>query len=102
VIRSWEVASDLKGNVGHFRLKYDRPEIVDRRPLAPGEGRAFIHVGLGSLTVLGTATVHLTLNPYPEPPGEFRLNADAESMWLRYKGFREDRDLPFICSGRPS
>ena len=101
LIRSWEVASDLKGNRGAFRLKYERPEIIDRRPLEPGENRAYIHVGLGALSIAGTAVVHASLNSYPDPPGEFRLNANAESMWLRYKGYLEGREpllsMAYFC-----
>lgn len=99
-IRSWEVASDLKGNRGAFRLKYDRPEIVDRCPLEPGEGRAYI-TGAGAVSIMGAAIVHVTSNAYPDPPGAFRLNADAESMWLRYKGYLEGREpllsMAYFC-----
>ena len=97
-----EVVNDLRGNRGGFRLKYERPEIVDRCPLEPGEGRAYIYSGVGAVSFMGAAVVHVTSNAYPKPPGEFRLNTDAESMWLRYKGFLEGREpllsMAYFCA----
>ena len=58
------------------------------------------HAG-GYAVVGGTLSFHITRRQYPDPPLAFRLNPDAESMWLRYQGYLDGREplqgMAYFC-----
>lgn len=100
VLRSWEVASDLKSNKGALRFKYDTANVVDRSPPIPGQirGHAIMVQSIGSLEAFGNVTVRINLKQYPLAPGSFRLTPDAETLWLRYTGYTEGKEpLPSMA-----
>ena len=92
-ICNWELDAALTSKLGEFKLKFARPEIVDRRP-TPGEHR----VSAGPIsweftTLVPTVT---TGRPYPKPPVGVSLkrNDDVLLMLSRYKDLCNDRDKP--------
>ena len=103
VLRAWEVDSDLRWNRGQFRFEFDGADIIDRSPIPPGvvRGHASVLAGVGSISAVGTVSFHVTRAHYPEPPGTFRLNPDAESILLRYQGYLGGREpllsMAYFC-----
>ena len=103
VLRAWEVDADLRWNRGQFRFEFDGADIIDRSPIPPGVVRGHAHVLLGaaSVSAVGTVSFHVTRSHYPEPPGTFRLNPDAESILLRYQGYLGGREpllsMAYFC-----
>lgn len=102
VLRAWEVDADLRrGDRGGFRLKFDGANIIDRSPAPLGTVRAHFLATLGEVTLSGRASFHVTRARYPEPPGPFRLTPDAESLWLRYRGYLDGREpllsMAYFC-----
>jgi hypothetical protein len=103
VLRAWEVDADLRWNRGELRFEFDAADIVDRTPLPPGVVRGHAHVllGVAAISAVGTVSVHVTRAHYPEPPGAFRLNPDAESILLRYQGYLAGREpllsMAYFC-----
>ena len=91
-IRNWEFDAGLQHAPGDFRLEFDRSEIVDRQPQA-SEVRASaspirFHFGLSS----PTATVFRVRYPSP-PSGIDSDHPDVQTLYQRYKGFREGKEL---------
>jgi hypothetical protein len=102
VLRAWEVDADLRWNRGELRFEFDGADIIDRSPLPPGVIRGHAHaLGVAAISGVGTVSVHVTRAHYPEPPGTFRLNPDAESILLRYQGYLGGREpllsMAYFC-----
>lgn len=101
-IRAWETLAGIEHYPGDFRLVFERPEVIDRSP-SPNSGNVlsltaqiFSHVHLSA-----QATSHISRDKFPEPPKEFVLSPDAETMYLRYKAYREGREnltaMAYMC-----
>jgi hypothetical protein len=103
VLRAWEVDADLRWNRGELRFEFDGADIIDRSPIPPGviRGHAHMVLGVAAISAIGTVSVHVTRTHYPEPPGTFRLNPDAESILLRYQGYLGGREpllsMAYFC-----
>ena len=91
ILRAWEADADLRWNQGELGFKFDRAEVIDGSPLPPGVIRVHVQ-GAAATFAVGTVSVHVSRNHYPEPPGTFRLNPDAESLLLRYQGYLGGRE----------
>ena len=103
VLRAWEVDADLRWNRAELRFEFDGADIIDRSPRPPGVLRGYAHMlsGVAAISAVGTVSVHVTRAHYPDPPGAFRLNPDAESIWLRYRGYLGGREpllsMAYFC-----
>ena len=100
MLRVWEVDADLRWNRGELRFKFDGADIIDRSPAPPGvvHGRACLVTPGAMVSAVGTVSVHVDRARYPEPPGTFRLNPDAESILLRYQSHLDGREpLPSMA-----
>ena len=99
-IRNWELDAALTSEPNEFKLKFARPEIVDRNP-TPGEHR----VSAGPVFWEFTTSVPTVTKgrPYPKPPVGVSLkhNDDVLVMLGRYEDLRNGRDKPtnvaFFC-----
>ena len=91
-IRNWELDAGLRTH--RFKLRFERPEIVDRNP-TPGKvsaGAAYFNITIPTAQVTVTAVVP----SYPRPPSGLTLdpdNPDVMTMYDRYTGYLEGREL---------
>ncbi len=99
-ISNWELDDALTSKPGEFKLRFVRPEIVDRKPI-PGEHK----VSAGPVfwefsTSVSTVTKG---RPYPKPPVGVSLkrNNDVVIMLDRYEQLFNDRkklvDVAYFC-----
>ena len=89
-IRVWEFDATLKhGNSESFRLVFETPEIIDRRPTP---GRTSMAGRLTAEFSAGTPNLQRQPRAYPEPPSDIALNPDARTMHQRYLGYRSGRE----------
>ena len=89
-IRVWEFDATLKhGNSESFRLVFETPEIIDRRPTP---GRTSMAGRLTAEFSTGTPTLQVQPPAYPEPPSDIALNPDVRTMHQRYLGYRSGRE----------
>ena len=112
-ISNWELDDALTSKPNEFKLKFVRPEIVDRKP-TPGEHR----VSAGPVFWEFTTSVPTVTKgrPYPKPPVGVSLkrNDDVLLMLGRYEDLCNDRDkltnvayfcltmLEKLAGGRPN
>ena len=90
-IRVWEFDATLKhGNSESFRLVFETPEIIDRKPTP---GRISL-AGRGVAIVCSSGSASLQVQPpaYPEPPSDIALNPDVRTMHQRYLGYRSGHE----------
>ncbi len=100
ILRAWEVDADLRLTRGELRFKFEGADIIDRSPAPPGVTHGCAYMVLPGLMVsgIGTVSLHVDRARYPEPPGTFRLDPDAESILLRYHGHLDGREpLPAMA-----
>ena len=96
-IDQWEFEASLRGGPGKFRLRFDRPEIIDRQP-TPGEVSVAAHISAG----IPRLTVSVTVSKeYPSPPWNGAIditNPDVQTMHQRYTGYLQKHEpLPSMA-----
>lgn len=103
-LKAWEVDADLRWNRGELRFVFEGADIIDRSPVPPGQirGQAFMTEGSDVVCMVGTVSVHVTRDQYPDPPPPtFRLNPDAESILFRYREYLDGRvplpEMAYFC-----
>jgi hypothetical protein len=104
-LRAWELDADLRsGVVGAIRFNYQGHITVDRNPLpADDQSPKTLEVGATEMVwVAGSATLHTTSANYPKPPPlSFQITPDVDTMWFRYRGYREGREpllsMAYFC-----
>jgi len=99
-LRGWEITAGLQFGRPDMRFVFDRAEVIDRAP--PKPGTATLHArAFGSVTAFGTLTVRASRRQYPEPPADFTLSPDVESMWRRFEGYLRGREpllsMAYFC-----
>jgi len=100
-LRAWEIDVALREEPGFMRFIFERAEVVDRNPPPPRTDQA-LQVGLKEVMIFGeTVSVRITRAQYPEPPGEFVISPDVETMWRRYEGYRAGKEplaaMAYMC-----
>lgn len=103
-IRSWELWNALDLGRRAIRFVFEKPEIVDRDPPAPGKLGVVKEIDTAESLLIGIApTAHVTdrRRRYPEPPTGFVASPDVEMMWNRYNGYRAGREplagMAYMC-----
>ena len=84
---AWEIKTDLTGNWGEIRFKFDRLELVDRDPPPPGAGR-ILECEARSYAV-ATADLHseIVRTKYPPPPVNFDWSEKLGHAYERWKNY---------------
>ena len=96
-IREWEFDAGLQRGPNCFKLKFDRAEIMDRKPTpTPGVVNISGTIRSGVPTLSARATI--MLRSYPPPPSGITITPDVQTMWDRYMSYRQDREpLPSMA-----
>ncbi len=87
-IRVWEFSACLENGPDCFRLNFERAWIEDRNP-TPGVKDASLTIRAGTPTVTIRATVD---KHYPPPPSGLKITPDVQTMYDRYRGYRQGRE----------
>lgn len=90
-IKSWEVIAALKRNIDEFNLVYKKANIIDRCP-SPDKGTV-LQLAATDIICFGSRVVlKVSRGKFPDPPSNFYLSPDAETLYIRYKGYRKGRE----------
>ena len=97
-IRVWEFDSGLRKGPNHFKLRFKKAQIEDKKPI-PGVLDTSVSIMTGVPTVSVMATVS---KPYPSPPSPgLKLIPDVQTMYDRYEGYLEGREplasMAYFC-----
>ncbi len=96
-ISNWELDAALTSTPGEFKLRFVRPEIVDRKP-TPGEHRVSADKVFWEMTASVSAVTKR--RPYPRPPAGVSLNRNDDVLLMlgRYEDLCKKRDkLPSVA-----
>jgi hypothetical protein len=103
-LRDWDILIGLEQDPNDLQLKFSHADIIDQAPsmCAQNEINLQTHCsisdhGHGSDTVL----VHKSRVKYPSFPKDFHASLDVETMYLRYKSYRQGREtltsMAYMC-----
>lgn len=76
-LRSWEINSDLDGNIGTIRFNYMTADVVDRDPPAPGASVTICAKAESRGSSRAEASGSITRRTYPKPPANFWASGDV-------------------------
>ena len=97
-IRIWGFDATLQyGSPDSFRLEFVKAEIIDRNP-SLGHDRVTARIGIQGT---GSAKLTVSVRKYPSPPSDIALSPEAETMYQRYMGYRQQREplpgMAYFC-----
>ena len=92
-LQAWEIGHALRvGGEPEFHFEFVQADIIDRDPPPPGTGQV-IEASAGIYGVTGvSAALSVERVSLPAPPSTFTMNADVETLWSRWRGYREGRE----------
>lgn len=92
-LRAWDILIGLEQDPGDFRLVFDNADIIDRSPDTNDRNALNLqaHVS-GHVVVSGQLSLHVSRGKYPSFPKNFSASPDTETMYLRYKAYRQNRE----------
>ncbi|MEA1867214.1 MAG: hypothetical protein U9N19_03810 [Thermodesulfobacteriota bacterium] len=91
-LRAWDILIGLEQDPEDFRLVFDHADIIDRSP-DPND-RNVLNLQGHALAIVFTsdASLHVSMGKYPAFPKNFSASPDTETMYLRYKAYRQNRE----------
>ncbi len=100
--RGWSILIGLEQNTDDLQLVFDHADIIDGSPDKSDKNvgnlyaHASVYVGLSD-----SASCHVSIGKYPSFPKNFSASPDAETMYLRYKTYRQNREtltsMAYMC-----
>lgn len=98
-VKSWEIDISLDFGPDTVVFKYDSCNIIDRNP---DPNTTIIALkGIVSATAFGKATLISKWTSFPTPSDAFTASPDVETMFLRYKMYKENKEslenMAYFC-----
>jgi hypothetical protein len=94
LLQAWELDLALQQGRREMRFVYQGADVVDRNPPAPGDSQVLRPSAIESVAVVEQPTVRATQRAYHPPPMHFTVSPDVETLWHRYEGSVQGRELP--------
>jgi len=92
-VQAWDILIGLEQDPGDLQLVFGHADIIDRSPdtsdknVVNLQGHVSVHVILSD-----SFSSHASRGKYPSFPKNFSASLDAETMYLRYKAYRKNRE----------
>jgi hypothetical protein len=101
-LRAWDILIGLLHDPEDLQLKYHHADIIDRSPDTNKKNTINLRAHIsGHLVVSGKVSLHVSRGKFPPFPKNFKASPDAETMYLRYKSYREGREsltaMAYMC-----
>lgn len=101
-LRAWDILIGLDYDPDELQLRFDHADIIDRLPSKIYKNIVNLHVhNLYHTHVLDSVSLHVSRGKYPSFPKNFIASPDAETMYLRYKAYRQNREnltsMAYMC-----
>jgi hypothetical protein len=92
-LRAYEMRTTLIDGTPRFHFEFDKAQVADRRPPLPGEPQSIQLAAILSASATFAASLHVGYSRYPDPPDQFTISPDVETLWHRYEGYKAGREL---------
>jgi len=100
-LHSWEIKTALELRRGAMKFQFEDSHVIDRNPPPPGSSEFNYVSTSGGLKFTGSVTsIHsITLREYPDPPIDFTVTPDVETLWQRYNNYLDGKEqLPSMAN----
>ena len=99
-LQSWELATALEFGLDSFRFVYQTGHVIDRNPPSPGSVIVTVPTAVARVSA-GVVHLVIGLRDYPPPPANFAVSPDVETLWTRFRGYKEGREplppMAYFC-----
>ncbi len=97
----WEMGTALRSGTSGFHFEFESAKIIDRDPPPPGSPQ-IVHVPVAvAVAVALPPTLSVTSRKYPDPPVDFDISPDVETMWFLFRSYLDHRvrltDMAYFC-----
>ena len=100
-LHSWEIKTALELRRGAMQFQFEDAHVIDRNPPPPGSSE-FVHVSASSgvkFTGEAISELCITRRKYPDPPIDFTVTPDVETLWQRYNNYLDGKEpLPSMAN----
>jgi len=101
-LRAWNILIGLVHDPDDLKLKFDHADIIDRAPVSNNKKTINLQAHIaGHVTFSDKVHLHVSRGKFPPFPKYFKASPDAETMYLRYKSYREGREsltaMAYMC-----
>jgi len=101
-LRAWDILIGLEQDPEDFRLVFDHADIIDRSPDTNDRNVLNLRAHVSAHGVVSdNVSLHVSRGKYPSFPKNFSASPDAETMYLRYKSYRQNREaltsMAYMC-----
>lgn len=98
-LRAWEVLIGLEQDPDDLKFDFKNADIVDSSSEVDSHLKSVAAVIHAQSKVHGT--LHVSRGKYPAPPRRFKFSPDVETMYTRYKAYRQGREsllsMAYMC-----
>ncbi len=104
-LSAWDILIGLEHNPDALQLEFEHADIIDRSPDTNDGNVTILHnefspppcqIRAAQAHAVGVSVCqgfsHSSRNKYPSLPKNFSASPDAETMYLRYKAYRQNRE----------
>jgi len=104
-LRAWDILIGLEHDPDDLRFVFDRADVIDRSPHETEKNMVNLqaHVAASTFTSIVSLNFspHVSRGRYPSTPQNFIASLDSETMYLRYKAYRQNREkltsMAYMC-----
>jgi len=100
-LHKWDILIGLEHDPDDLRFVFDRADVIDRSPQKGEKNVLNLQSCVAASTVTSNASLHVSRGRYPSFPKNFIASTDAETMYLRYKAYRQNREkltsMAYMC-----
>ncbi len=95
-LQGWSVSLGLNYAPEELIFRFENAEIIDRNPPKNTCDSKLLNVCVSSTIHVSSsvsASIHISRSKFPPLPENFAVSPDVETMYLRYKIYREKKEL---------
>ena len=100
-LRAWDILIGLAHDPDDLCFIFDRADVIDRSPHKTGKNVLNLQTHIAASTVTSDIILNESCGWYPSFPKNFVASTDAETMYLRYKAYRQNREkltsMAYMC-----
>ena len=100
-LRAWEILIGLEHDPDDLCFVFDRPDVIDRSPHETEKNIMNSQAHVAASTATSNVHLHVSRDRYPPFPQNFIASLDAETMYLRYRAYRQNREkltsMAYMC-----
>lgn len=91
-LKQWEILIGLKTIPGEITFKFEHADIIDLKPDRDSGIVRLLASSVNAISVKANPDFHISRDKFPDPPSDFFVSPDVETMFFRYKAYHEGHD----------